>query len=154
MVLAWFKLIAHQQRQHKLSLTFPFILRALRNPVGQAFASEDAALDAMRDLAGRLEVEVPDSHFVTISKCPTLGEPTVTVASMYYHESYAMWGIPKPSHTQKLRVASPYLRLGETGLECVIHRLWDPTRTPLMSACFSFRQGGYLKHKSTPARHR
>ena len=139
----WFRLIAHQQRRHKLALTIPFLIGAARQPIGSKFESEALALDAVRDLLRNLEDEAPGTHTVSITVCPTLLQPVVSTMATHYHAAHAKWGVKDPATTSRLRVATPYRTPDQANAEYTVDTLWSQLRVPLTEGLFLFYDKAY-----------
>src|SRR5882757_4590767 len=89
------KILHHHQRRG-VGLTFPFLLGALRNPVGIPFESEEEASAALVALLEQMRDSSTESDYVHIHTCNDLEQPVASVTKRYYHPNYAKWGISKP----------------------------------------------------------
>jgi hypothetical protein len=119
----WLKLIRHHHRRKRLGLTLPFVLGALRQPIGSPFQNNQVAKEALVLLLARFHSESPELTTVRIFTCPDLGLPVVSVNSTQYHPSHARWGISKPEHVP-LSIDPPYRPARSDDFQATASLLW------------------------------
>ena len=78
MNIKWFQIV--QNYPTKFGLTIPFILGALRQPVGQVLPS-DVSLEELRAFLVSLRDDAPNPYNVIIRGCTDLSEPIVTLSN-------------------------------------------------------------------------
>lgn len=67
----WFRVLTYwQKHEMKHALTIPFLIGALRKPVGAPFDSENAARSAFEALMGAVRNHHADGYHLYIYRCP------------------------------------------------------------------------------------
>jgi hypothetical protein len=133
----WVQLLRHQQRRHRLALTFPFLLGALRQPIGAPFESEQEARAALVSLLTCFQNEAPDLSTTRIYTCPDLGQPVASIKTVSYHPSYARWGMSKPE-LEPLDVDPPYRPAQTPNVSVLAQLLWPHISEPVSESRFSY----------------
>jgi hypothetical protein len=130
------KLLHHHQRRG-VGLTFPFLLGALRNPVGMHFESEEEASAALVALLDQMRDSSTESDYVHIHTCNDLEQPVASVTKRYYHPNYAKWGISKPEKID-IDIDPPFGEGPSTDIAAAARLLWPVVALPVMDGRFSF----------------
>lgn len=133
----WIQLLRHQQRRHRLALTFPFLIGALRQPIGAPFECEQDANAALVSLLGCFRNEAPDLSTTRIYTCPDLGQPVASIRTVSYHASYARWGMSKPE-MEPLDVDPPFRPAQSSDPSAVAALLWSYISKPVLESKFSY----------------
>ena len=102
--------------------TIPFILGALRQPVG-AVAASDANREELRALLVAMRDDSPATYKVVIKECMTLREPIVTLSD---HEPYGFIRFDSPSQAgHALFCESIYGLVVHDDFESLVEALWN-----------------------------
>lgn len=140
----WLKLVRHHHRRRRLGLTLPFLVGALREPIGARFENADEGYAALVSLLARFRDESPESEMARLFTCPELGQPVVSVVSTYYHPSYAAWGLSPPTRTP-LSIDPPYRPERPDDLTAAAKLLWSVVSSAIEEGKFAYsrRTGAY-----------
>lgn len=133
----WLKLIRHHQRRHRLALTLPFLVGALRQPIGAQFEREQEAYAALVSLLTCFRDEVLNTDAVRIHTCPDLDQPVASITSTRYRSSYAGWKASEPRRLP-LDIDPLYRPDPPTDASAAARQLWPRVSSPILEARFSF----------------
>lgn len=148
MVPSWFRLIHYfhtrPQGIRRYGVTLPFIIGALRDPIG-AIQNHETSWSELLMLVRAMGEETPEDYQIRISRCDHIGQPIVTP----YTGIYQISGIPIVSLTTSRHVvfvAEEFVRGSSTSLETLAARLWEECSGVIDSGRFSFRSGDYRSY--------
>lgn len=129
------QLLRHQQRRNRLSLTFPFLVGAMRNPTGAPFRVEREARAALDELVQGARDDVTDEYAIRVFRCPDIGQPVMSILTIPNHD-YAFWGATKP--TGGLSVEYPFRPAEPWSASDVVDLIWPEVAGPILQARWSF----------------
>lgn len=115
-----------------IGLTIPFILGALRQPVGKVLAPAES-LEELRALLVALRDSAPDLLKAQILRCPDLDEPIVTLFSTEVSGSLRF---DSPSRQERALYVSLY-GIFDNDFELLVNSLWERYETILSGGHFS-----------------
>ncbi len=127
----WFRVVKHYP--NNWGPTIPFILGALRRPVGHVLPSHEsreelsALLVAMRD-------EAPDGYSIVIRGCGNLGEPIVTHSDI---EPSGLLRFDSPSKKGRALHFQPFYDMPATDFGSLIDCFWERYENIISKGCFS-----------------
>jgi hypothetical protein len=131
------KLLHHQQRRHRLALTLPFLVGALRRPVGTPFEGDEDAWTALATLLAQLRDAVQEeSEYVRVFRCPDLRQPVASITKTYYYAGHAKWGVPKP--TTKIFFEPPYRPEPPEDVAAAAKLLWPVVSLAVLGGRFAY----------------
>jgi hypothetical protein len=149
----WLKLLQHQRREGDLALTLPFMIGALRNPIGKVFDDERAARAALDALLTSFLEERSEAGHVHIYTCPALEQPVACLSTIQYRADDLHWGA-EPAVPKRLVIDWPYEFKQPTELTTAAAALWSLIGQPIVEARFSFcrRSHSYEAFTATDVR--
>lgn len=133
----WAKLLRHQQCRHRLALTFPFLLGALRQPIGTSFDYEQEAYAALVAFLKCFQIEAPDLSTIRIYTCHDLSQPVASIRAISYHPDYTRWGMSK-SEPNPLDVNPPFRSTQALNVSAVAQLLWSHMAASVIESRFSY----------------
>jgi hypothetical protein len=139
----WFKLLEHH-RENRFGLTLPFLVGAIRVPVGKTLLAEDdnyrefqALLESMRD-------DTPDLYYIRIAECDRLRQPVVSPCPSLYRPGSVDKRIPSRARNGCwLYVQPDYLPEEERGIASLVESMWRHSAQPILDGKFSYRNGSF-----------
>ena len=144
MNLDWLKLIQAHKARGGLGLTLPFLLGALRHPIG---SHTDNALENQKgilNLLASMRDQTPSDTYVSLTICDRLNEPVFTTGSSKTKqpESYARLVIPETNNCH-LYVTGAFLSSGPQPAESLLEKLWERHGNEVMEGRFSWYKGQF-----------
>ena len=129
---AWFRVVKDYYPKN-FGLTIPFVLGALRRPVGQVL-SDDESREQLRDLLVAMRDDAPHPYHVIIQGCGNLKEPIITLSDIP-----PGGGLRLDSPTTKGRALyfQPFYGLPVDDFESLVDGLWDRYKTDISKGYFS-----------------
>jgi hypothetical protein len=115
-----------------IGLTIPFILGALRQPVGQVLSSAES-FEELRALLVALRDNAPDLLKAQILRCPDLDEPIITLFSTEVSDSLRF---DSPLNQGRALYVSFY-GIFDNDFESLVNSLWERYETILSEGHFS-----------------
>jgi hypothetical protein len=135
----WITLLEHwQNHKFRHSLTFPFIIGALRHPVGSKNVSDMSSHDELRKLIDVMRSHVADGYYYNIYRCPDLGQLVVrkVVNSNPPHIAIAIH--PIDSSVNPSLFVSDGLEKGCTSpFDSIVEVIWNEAGSAIESGNFS-----------------
>lgn len=133
MAAAWFRIV--KDYPNKVGPTIPFILGALRRPVG-AVAAPDASRAELRALLVAMRDDTPAPHNVVIQGCTTLGEPVVALSD---HQPGGFIRLDSVSKPGRALYCGPSYGADVHDFESLAEALWERYAQVISEGRFSFR---------------
>jgi hypothetical protein len=116
-------------------LTIPFLLGALRQPIGSSFGGSTEAFDALVILLEKFS-EVPEFGQVAVRMCGDIHQPVASLTIWHWQPSYLEWGVQRPDGG--LILDAPYRGSDPHDLKSAAGLLWEPVGAPIGEGKFSY----------------
>ena len=134
----WFRLLTHwQKNEWRHALTIPFLIGALRTPIGAPLDSEEVALSALRTLLNAVRDHCSEYYYLHIYRCPNLSKLVLRqVNGSPYHS------VPIPSSSGSecvLYVSDGILASSSSPFDDLIAVVWSECGEALRLGHFSCR---------------
>lgn len=137
MTAKWFQIVKNYP--NNFGPTIPFILGAMRQPIGQVLPPNES-LEQLRDLLVALRDDAHYPYKVVIQECGGIGEPIVTLFDNV-PPNYLRFN-SSSKHGRALYVQPLYgLEINEDDFESLVKSIWDRYETVISEGHFSRREG-------------
>src|SRR5437867_1677291 len=131
----WFRVV--KDYPNNFGPTIPFILGALRRPVGNVLPFDESR-EELRALLAAMRDEVPDRYSVVIQGCANLGEPIVRLSDS---EPSGFLRFDSPSKKGRALYFESFYDLPVDDFESLVKGLWERYETIISEGRFSRRNG-------------
>jgi hypothetical protein len=144
MIPFWLKLIRTHNKNGGHGLTLPFLVGALRNPVGTIIEDEKENIKDALSLLVSIRDETPDTSYISLTVCPGLQQPV-------FHEGLntpldtTLTKVPKLDNIECcLYVSASILPNGKQSVEDLMDSLWQVSSAEIVGGKFSFANGNFM----------
>ena len=137
----WITLLNFWQRnEFHHSLTFPFLIGALRVPVGSGVCTASGGREELENLIDVMRSHVADGYFHHIYRCPELGQLVVTRISGSIPPATAIAVDPSRSSSEPSLFASDGIDPNSSSpFDSLVTNIWSETGTAIENRLFSCR---------------
>jgi hypothetical protein len=133
----WFRLVLHYSESVSYAPTIPFVVGALRNPVGSPINDEEKCVKELKDLLTSVIEEAPAGYFLQLHRCKQIHQPVLAP----FVEAYHIPGNPVFSTTQNrqtLVMDDEFVDDEPSPAVSIAEILWDELGETILYGRFSF----------------
>jgi hypothetical protein len=131
----WFRLLRYRRKKGR-GLSFPYIVGALREPIGASDSDEQRCFAEFEALVHSMAQLASANYTVDVRPCYNGGVAKPIVA-LDIRELYPEWGDSVDPPETSFQVAEDYLPLGTPSRDAAPH-LWPHCKEQILSGNFSF----------------
>lgn len=144
MIPFWLKLL----RAHKsYGLTLPFLVGAMRTPVGSVVADENKSIVEVKGLLSSMRDETPDTSYISLTVCDRLHQPVFSECSKYFTPSDFYARIPMLDGKKCfLYVSQSILLRDKENVEDLLGALWQRNGDAILQGKFSHSNGAFTTY--------
>jgi hypothetical protein len=147
MIPFWLKLLRANNKNRGYGLTLPFLIGAMRTPVGSVVVGKEQNMADAEHLLESIRDNTPNTSYISLTVCDRLHQPVFAECSIYFMPPDLHARIPKmDSEGCFLYVAPNILSQGENRIEDLLETLWKVNGDAILEGAFSFSNGAFAKY--------
>ena len=144
----WFRLVNYYNEEVSYAPTIPFVLGAIRTPIGKPAEDENDCIDELRKLIQSVIEDTPEGYVIQLHRCGQIGEPVLVPC---LDRLMCIPGNPLSSKRQErvtVLADDEFVSSGLDELEAIVEILWEELGDAILDRRFSFsrRTGEYRKY--------
>jgi hypothetical protein len=146
MIQFWLKLLRAHNKNRGYGLTLPFLVGALRIPIGSVVVDEKQNIDDVKNLLLSMRDNTPDTSYVSVTECDRLHQPVFAESSSYYTPPDVYTRIATLNSGKCFLYVAPNILPNEKqSVEELLDKLWKINGDSILRGTFSFSNGGFTK---------
>lgn len=145
----WLKLLREYRKNRGYGLALPFLVGAMRIPVGSVVADKNNNIAEVIKLLSSMRDETPDTSYISLTVCDRLHQPVFVECSRYFKPSASYARIPTLDGNKCfLYVAQQILPCDKQSVEDLREALWQRNGDAILQGCFSHNKGTFTKYSA------
>ena len=102
MIPFWLKLLRANNNNRGYGLTLPFVIGAMRTPVGSAVTDESNNIAEVKALLSSIKENTPDTSYISLTVCDRLRQPVFAEGSSFFTMSEIYARLTESNRTKKI----------------------------------------------------
>lgn len=147
MIPFWLKLLRTNNNNRGYGLTLPFVIGAMRTPVGSVVTDESNNIAEVKALLSSIKEDTPDTSYISLTVCDRLRQPVFAEGSSFFTmpEMYARL-TESNSGRNDFYIAPEIMSRENESIENLARLLWERNGGAIMQGNFSYSNGAFTKY--------
>jgi hypothetical protein len=147
MIPFWLKLLRAHNKNRGYGLTLPFLIGAMRTPVGSVVVDKEQNMADVEQLFESIRDNTPDTSYISLTVCDRLHQPVFAESSSYFTPPELHARIPKLDGEECFLYVAPIILPQEKNrIEDLLEVLWKVSGDAILEGAFSFSNGAFVKY--------
>lgn len=148
MIPFWLKLLRENNKKSGFGLTLPFLVGALRTPVGAVVVDKHKNISDVKGLLLSMRDKTPGTSYISLTVCDRLHQPVFAESSSHFTPSDFFARIPTLDGKRCFLYVAPNILVREKNQSVgdLLEALWKQNGDAISHGEFSYSKGAFTKY--------